>query len=86
MLKGGVIMDVVSPEHAVIAEEAGAVAVGGVLEGGEDDGPGAAGPGADTLTLPVEGVVGSGTGRHPEVGNRPHARGLWGAAHRVSRT
>ena len=27
MLKGGVIMDVVSPEHAVIAEEAGAVAV-----------------------------------------------------------
>ena len=26
-LKGGVIMDVVSPEHAVIAEEAGAVAV-----------------------------------------------------------
>jgi len=27
MLKGGVIMDVVSPEHAAIAEEAGAVAV-----------------------------------------------------------
>jgi pyridoxal 5'-phosphate synthase pdxS subunit len=27
MLKGGVIMDVVTPEHAVIAEEAGAVAV-----------------------------------------------------------
>ena len=27
MLKGGVIMDVVSPEHAVIAEEAGAAAV-----------------------------------------------------------
>ena len=27
MLKGGVIMDVVSPEHAVIAETAGAVAV-----------------------------------------------------------
>ncbi len=27
MLKGGVIMDVVSPEHAVIAEDAGAVAV-----------------------------------------------------------
>ena len=27
MLKGGVIMDVVSPEHAVIAEQAGAVAV-----------------------------------------------------------
>jgi len=27
MMKGGVIMDVVSPEHAVIAEEAGAVAV-----------------------------------------------------------
>ena len=27
LLKGGVIMDVVSPEHAVIAEEAGAVAV-----------------------------------------------------------
>jgi len=27
MLKGGVIMDVVSPEHAVIAEKAGAVAV-----------------------------------------------------------
>ncbi|CAB5140346.1 Pyridoxal 5'-phosphate synthase (glutamine hydrolyzing), synthase subunit (EC [Olavius algarvensis associated proteobacterium Delta 3] len=27
MLKGGVIMDVVSPEHAVIAESAGAVAV-----------------------------------------------------------
>jgi len=27
MLKGGVIMDVVSPEHATIAEEAGAVAV-----------------------------------------------------------
>ena len=27
MLKGGVIMDVVSVEHAVIAEEAGAVAV-----------------------------------------------------------
>lgn len=27
MLKGGVIMDVVSPEHAVLAEEAGAVAV-----------------------------------------------------------
>lgn len=27
MFKGGVIMDVVSPEHAVIAEEAGAVAV-----------------------------------------------------------
>ena len=27
MLKGGVIMDVVSPEHAVIAEEAGACAV-----------------------------------------------------------
>ncbi len=27
MLKGGVIMDVVRPEHAVIAEEAGAVAV-----------------------------------------------------------
>jgi len=27
MLKGGVIMDVVSREHAVIAEEAGAVAV-----------------------------------------------------------
>jgi pyridoxal 5'-phosphate synthase pdxS subunit len=27
MLKGGVIMDVVSPEHAVVAEEAGAVAV-----------------------------------------------------------
>jgi len=27
MLKGGVIMDVVTPEHAIIAEEAGAVAV-----------------------------------------------------------
>ena len=27
MLKGGVIMDVVTPEHAVIAEKAGAVAV-----------------------------------------------------------
>ncbi len=27
MLKGGVIMDVVTPEHARIAEEAGAVAV-----------------------------------------------------------
>jgi pyridoxal 5'-phosphate synthase pdxS subunit len=27
MLKGGVIMDVVTPEHALIAEEAGAVAV-----------------------------------------------------------
>ena len=27
MLKGGVIMDVVTPEHAQIAEEAGAVAV-----------------------------------------------------------
>ena len=27
MLKGGVIMDVVTPEHAVIAQEAGAVAV-----------------------------------------------------------
>ena len=27
MLKGGVIMDVVTPEQAVIAEEAGAVAV-----------------------------------------------------------
>ncbi|HPV86879.1 MAG TPA: pyridoxal 5'-phosphate synthase lyase subunit PdxS, partial [Caldisericia bacterium] len=27
MLKGGVIMDVVTPEHAKIAEEAGAVAV-----------------------------------------------------------
>src|ERR1700676_3048950 len=27
MLKGGVIMDVVTPEHAVIAEEAGACAV-----------------------------------------------------------
>src|ERR1051326_3782754 len=27
MLKGGVIMDVVTPEHAVIAEEAGAAAV-----------------------------------------------------------
>src|SRR5512133_2390651 len=27
MLKGGVIMDVVTPEHACIAEEAGAVAV-----------------------------------------------------------
>src|SRR4030042_1965030 len=27
MLKGGVIMDVVTPEHAHIAEEAGAVAV-----------------------------------------------------------
>ena len=27
MLKGGVIMDVVSPEHAKIAEEAGACAV-----------------------------------------------------------
>jgi pyridoxal 5'-phosphate synthase pdxS subunit len=27
MFKGGVIMDVVTPEHAVIAEEAGAVAV-----------------------------------------------------------
>ena len=27
MLKGGVIMDVVSVEHAIIAEEAGAVAV-----------------------------------------------------------
>ncbi|MDR1345438.1 MAG: pyridoxal 5'-phosphate synthase lyase subunit PdxS, partial [Bacteroidales bacterium] len=27
MLKGGVIMDVVNPEHAKIAEEAGAVAV-----------------------------------------------------------
>jgi hypothetical protein len=27
MLKGGVIMDVVTPEHAEIAEEAGAVAV-----------------------------------------------------------
>ena len=27
MLKGGVIMDVISVEHAVIAEEAGAVAV-----------------------------------------------------------
>ena len=27
MLKGGVIMDVVTPEHAVIAQEAGAVSV-----------------------------------------------------------
>src|SRR5690349_20585154 len=27
MLKGGVIMDVVTPEHAIIAEEAGAAAV-----------------------------------------------------------
>src|SRR5881396_3791518 len=27
MLKGGVIMDVVTPEHAIIAEEAGACAV-----------------------------------------------------------
>ncbi|HBF41107.1 MAG TPA: pyridoxal 5'-phosphate synthase lyase subunit PdxS, partial [Anaerolineaceae bacterium] len=27
MLKGGVIMDVVTPEHARIAEDAGAVAV-----------------------------------------------------------
>src|SRR3989449_9281512 len=27
MLKGGVIMDVVTPEHAIIAEEAGATAV-----------------------------------------------------------
>ncbi len=27
MLKGGVIMDVVTPDHAVIAEKAGAVAV-----------------------------------------------------------
>ncbi|MGC1185644.1 MAG: pyridoxal 5'-phosphate synthase lyase subunit PdxS, partial [Candidatus Dormiibacterota bacterium] len=27
MLKGGVIMDVVTPEHATIAQEAGAVAV-----------------------------------------------------------
>ena len=27
MLKGGVIMDVVTPEHAKIAEDAGAVAV-----------------------------------------------------------
>ena len=27
MLKGGVIMDVVTPEHAKIAEKAGAVAV-----------------------------------------------------------
>ncbi len=27
MLKGGVIMDVVTPEHASIAEEAGAVSV-----------------------------------------------------------
>ena len=27
MLKGGVIMDVVTPEHAIIAENAGAVAV-----------------------------------------------------------
>ena len=27
MLKGGVIMDVVTPEHAAIAQEAGAVAV-----------------------------------------------------------
>src|SRR5229473_8101671 len=27
MLKGGVIMDVVTPEHAIIAEEAGASAV-----------------------------------------------------------
>src|SRR6185312_10349471 len=27
MLKGGVIMDVVTPEHAIVAQEAGAVAV-----------------------------------------------------------
>ena len=30
MLKGGVIMDVVTPEHARIAEDAGAVAVVGL--------------------------------------------------------
>jgi len=31
MLKGGVIMDVVTPEHAKIAEDAGAVAVMALL-------------------------------------------------------